>query len=42
MENKFYESLTELSCSDMYFLVREKYPDSKKLKAMFESKCNLE
>ena len=42
MENKFYESLAGLNCSDMYFLVREKYPGSKKIKEMFENKCSFE
>ena len=40
MENKFYDSINELSCSDMYFLAREKYPDSEKIKELFEKKCS--
>ena len=39
MENKFYKMLDGLSCSDVYFLMREKYPESRKIKEMFESKC---
>ncbi|HLC89292.1 MAG TPA: hypothetical protein VJG49_04620 [Candidatus Nanoarchaeia archaeon] len=40
MDNKMYEMIEGLSCSDVYFLMREKYPQSKRIKAMFERKCS--
>ena len=40
MENKLYEMVEGLNCSDIYFLMREKYPESQKIKEMFEKKCD--
>jgi len=39
MENNVYELVEGLSCSDVYFLMREKYPESRKIREVFESKC---
>ena len=41
MDNDLSEMIQSLSCSDLYFLVREKHPTNKMLKEQFEKSCCL-